>query len=132
MDITWRYVKQLDDPKIIKDFLANNNIVLPAELVEIMEKYNGGRPSENSIVTETKREYVFKSLLSYNNNDKETIYSFYLDIFKEKEWFPFATDAAGNFLCYDLKNNKYVLYNHETNQGELIIEMMGEKCNHAL
>ena len=88
-----------------------------------MEKNNGGRPTEKAIITDTSREYVFKAMLSYNKGDKETIYSIYSELFKDTNWFPFASDAAGNFVCYDLKMKKYVLYNHETGKGEVIAKM---------
>ncbi len=123
MEITWKYVKPLKDPKAVKSFLAKYKIDLPTSLVDIMEKYNGGRPSDKVVVTDTKREYVFKSMLSYNSDDKETIYKIYPDLFKETDWFPFASDAAGNFICYDVKKKKCVLYNHETDKGEAITEM---------
>lgn len=123
MEITWKYVKPLKDPKAVKDFLDKYGIELPASLIDIMEKYNGGRPSEKTVITETQREYVFKSMLSYNSDDKETIYSIYPDLFKETDWFPFASDAAGNFICYDLRQKKCVLYNHETDRGEFITDM---------
>lgn len=123
MELTWKYVKPLNDPAAVKSFLQKYNVGLPASLIEIMEKYNGGRPSEKTIMTASNKEYVFKSMLSYNRTDKETIYSIYPDVFKETSWFPFASDAAGNFICYDLKKKKCILYNHETNQSEDIIKM---------
>lgn len=120
MVLTWKYVKPLTDPMAVKNFLDKHKVSLPASLIEIMEKYNGGRPSEKTIITNTGREYVFKSMLSYNKGDKETIYSIYPELFKGTSWFPFASDAAGNFVCYDTGSNAFVLYNHETDRGEVI------------
>ena len=123
MDITWKYVKPLNDSTAVNCFLDKYNVSLPTSLIEIIEKFNGGRPSEKTILTADAHEYVFKSLLSYNRTDQETIYSIYPDLFKETDWFPFASDAAGNFICYDLKKKKCVLYNHETERGEDITQM---------
>lgn len=100
-----------------------HKVSLPFSLIEIMEKYNGGRPSEKAILTDTNWEYVFKSMLSYNEDDKESIYSIYPALFKETDLFPFASDAAGNFICFDLRTKKYLLYNHESDKCENIIEM---------
>lgn len=122
MALTWKYVKPLNDTMAVKTFLNQNNISLPKSLVEILEKYNGGRPSDKLILTETNREYVFKSILSYNEDDKETIYNIYKDLFKQSDCFPFASDAAGNFICYDMKKGKFVLYNHETCHTEEILK----------
>ncbi len=120
MGITWKYVKPLREANAVKNFLEQHGVNLPARLIEIMENYNGGRPSEKAIITASQREYVFKSMLSYNRNDKETIYCVYPDLFKESSLFPIASDSAGNFICYDLKLKMYALYNHETDQCEAI------------
>ena len=123
MDITWKYVKALKDENAVKKFLNQYGVNLPMNLISIIEKNNGGRPSEKSIITETKQEYVFKSLLSYNKDDLENIYSVYPESFKSTKLYPLGTDAAGNFVCFDYCNNKYVLLNHETNKLEAIITM---------
>ena len=124
MENTWKYIKPLDDPSAVKSFLKAYNVVLPDKLIESIEIFNGGRPSEKQIITSSKREYVFKSMLSYNAKDKETIYSVFPELFKDTHLFPFASDAAGNFICYDLKQKRCVLLNHESNQTETIIEMV--------
>ena len=123
MSITWKYVKPLQDINAVKAFLEANNIQLPNQLIELIENNNGGRPSEKTIVTDANREYVFKSLLSYNNGDLETIYSYYPDLFIDTPLYPIGSDAAGNFICFDYKANKYVLLNHETNSIERIIQL---------
>ena len=63
-------------------------------------------------------------MLSFNEKDRETIYSIYPRFFEGSNLFPIASDAAGNFICYDLKIRKFVLLNHENNQTELITEMV--------
>ncbi|MCR5743305.1 MAG: SMI1/KNR4 family protein [Lachnospiraceae bacterium] len=125
MNLTWKYVKPLKETDAVKKFLKTQKITLPSSLISIIEKYNGGRPSEKSVITETNHEYVFKALLSYNDSDKETIYKIYPELFKASNCFPFASDTAGNFICYDRKKKKYVLYNHETGSFEQITKMVG-------
>ena len=117
---TWKYVKPLKNRSAVNDFLSKYNVALPKELIQIIETYNGGRPSIKDIHTSTGREYVFKSLLSYNPGDKETIYSVYPDLFKKSDLFPIGTDAAGNFICYEINSKQYILLNHETNAKEII------------
>ena len=125
MSITWKYVKELEDKKSVKSFLNQHGVVLPKELVNIIETYNGGRPSEKDLKTDHDREYVFKSLLSYNQNDKEVIYNFYPELFIEKlNMFPIGTDAAGNFVCFNTKENVFYLVNHESGEEEKIVEML--------
>lgn len=124
MELSWKYDKPLNDPMAVKRFLDNYSVSLPDSLIEIMEKHNGGRPSDKAIITDTNQEYVFKAMLSYNEGEKETIYSIYPELFKETNWFPFASDVAGNFICYNTLSKKYVLYNHETDKEEIINKML--------
>lgn len=97
--------------------------MLPAELVTIIEQFNGGRPFEKDIVTENNKAFVFKSLLSYNSDDKETIYSVYPELFKESSLYPIGSDAAGNFVCYDCKKQSFCMLNHETDEVDKIVRM---------
>ncbi len=123
MEITWKYIKPLDDPTAVKRFLKTYNVELPDKLIESIEQFNGGRPSEKQIITSSNREYVFKAMLSYNEKDRETIYSVFPELFKDTPLFPFASDAAGNFICYDMTQKQCVLLNHESNQTETIMAM---------
>lgn len=120
-NIIWKYVKYLNDEDVVDKFLKQNNLKIPTEVISCIEEHNGGRPSPNIFVTSTKKEYIFKSLLSYNTNDKETIYMCYPGIFQEKELFPIASDPAGNFICIDLKdNNSIIFFEHESGKKEFI------------
>lgn len=123
MGITWKYVKPLKRMNVVKAYLEDNHIDLPLNLVHIIEVYNGGRPSVKRIVTIEGTEYAFKSLLSYNKDDLETIYSVYPTLFKETPLFPIGSDGAGNFICYQMDSKNYVLWNHETGREEKIIEI---------
>ena len=126
MEIEWKYVKSLDNTTVVKTFLKNHNIDLPAELVKMIESFNGGRPSNKTVVTSTGHEYVFKSLLSYNSGDIETIYDIY-PVFEKMNLFPIGSDSAGNYVCYDLNSKLMVLYIHEEESTERItlFEAMG-------
>ena len=121
--MNWKYVKPLKNELAVQTFLNQCNVILPDELVSVIETYNGGRPEEKEIVTDAGREYVFKSLLSYNQDDKETIYTIYPELFIDSYLFPIGSDSAGDFICYDLKKQRLVLLNHETNKIEIIIKM---------
>ncbi len=112
MNIEWKYVKPLHDKNSVQFFLKQNNIVLPSHIVTVIEKYNGGRPSDKLIKTADGREHVFKSLLSYNDDDLETVYDIY-PLFKNTSYYPLASDPAGNFICYDVKTEHCYFYNHE-------------------
>ena len=123
MEQRWKYVKPLENTLVIREYLKKYHISLPDDIVELLEKYNGGRPANKEIITETNREYVFKTLLSYNKGDKETIYSVYPEPFKKRGLYPVASDAAGNYICYEQERHTWVLYNHEVDKVEKITEM---------
>ena len=124
MTVTWKYVKPLEESNSVRSFLNSQNICLPSDLIALIEQNNGGRPSKNEIITEKNKEYVFKSLLSYNKNDREIIYNCYPELFKNNlHLFPIGTDPAGNFICFNTKENEYCVLNHESAKEETIVKL---------
>lgn len=119
-DITWKYVKSLNDSNAVKNFLSKHNIHLPKELIECLEINNGGRPSQNIFHTVNSNEHVFKSLLSYNKNDAETIYMVYPNLFKNNTLYPIGTDESGSYICYNYVDGKYVYWNTDYHKKEII------------
>ncbi len=120
--ITWKYIKPLDNSNAIKDFLKKNNIVLSSNLIEFLEKNNGGRPNLKLFYTASGKQYVFKSLFSYNKQDKDNIYMIYPNLFNNKRTlYPIGIDSAGNFICIDYDTNQYVLWEQESDLTEKII-----------
>jgi len=119
--ITWKHVKHLSDERSVEVFLAKNSIELPLGIVECIKENNGGRPILKIFDTDRTKERVFKSLLSYNRGDKESIYNSYSNELRVMGLFPIALDAAGNFICVNLKsNNELVLLEHESGNIEQI------------
>lgn len=121
--ITWKYVKPLQNKKAVTDYLAAVGVELPSSLVSMLTLYNGGRPSLKDFRTVDGQEYVFKSLLSYNENDPETVYHVYPEIFQGTQLYPIGSDPAGNFICYDMNKKYYCLWNHETNTSIAIKDL---------
>lgn len=119
--IIWKYVKPINNSTAIDSFLAEHGINIPADLLEILKHFNGGRPSQKRVLTSAGNEYVFKSLLSYNSTDLETIYNVF-PLFEESTLFPVGSDAAGNFICFDQSSGKYALCNHENDEIERIVD----------
>lgn len=123
MSTQWKYVKPLVDSTNVKTFLEKNGVILPEDLSILIEEHNGGRPSEKDFMTVSGKEYVFKSLYSYNAGDKDTIYGIFNVLSSRKSLYPIGSDAAGNIVCYNTKTGKYELYNHETDDTEEIVEL---------
>ncbi|NBJ14839.1 MAG: SMI1/KNR4 family protein [Dehalobacter sp. 4CP] len=121
----WKYVKTLNNKKDIKRFEEIIHKVLPSDYKEIVGNYNGGRPDKSAVMLQSKREVVFKTLLSFNKEDKENIFAVYdwVGSQLQKGLIPFAIDPAGNYFCFDYNNNKngsVVFWNHENQQYILI------------
>lgn len=119
--ITWKYIKPLKNKDIVKEFLKEHNVELPKSLVECIIENNGGRPDIFLFNTNRRKDYVFQSLFSYNHEDKNNIYIIYSNLFESSELYPVGIDAAGNIICYHQKAGKYVLWNHENNELEDIL-----------
>lgn len=120
-NILWKYIKPVYDEKVIDKFLLQNGITIPRETIDFIKENNGGRPSSKIFDTKMKKGCVFKTLLSYNDDDVETIYACYPGSFKENGLLPIASDPSGNFICIDLKNNySIMLFNHENEALEFI------------
>lgn len=124
--IQWKYVKPLENEEIVTLYLEKENLKIPKELIECLKSNNGGRPSINAFDTNVAKERVFKSLLSFNYNDFETIHIVYNSFFREKKLFPFATDPSGNYICVVLEDNSIVYFEMESQKIEQIADSFSE------
>ncbi|WP_296689498.1 SMI1/KNR4 family protein [Treponema sp. UBA6852] len=110
-EITWKYVKPLKNTNAIEAFEKEHSVSFPLDLREILSKYNGGRPSLKYFDTKTEKDKEFKTLLSFNKEDIETIYKHYPLDSSDDKIVPFASDPAGNYFV--IKDGKVCLWNHE-------------------
>lgn len=114
----WKYVKSLKDDKSITNVEKIYNVKIPGYLKEIIMKYNGGRPLKNIFDTTNSKERVFKSLLSYNKEDKENIYL--CDELFHRGYIPFAITPSSDVICIDKESQNVELYLHESDIFEWI------------
>lgn len=105
--VHWNKIKPLTNPDAITQFESRYHITIPDDLKNCIKEYNGGRPFPNTIKTKKGKEYDVKLLLSYNQEDIETIYKC-ISYFYGKNLFPFAVDSSGNYYC--ICNDKVVLW----------------------
>lgn len=117
-EIIWKYVKALKNVDAVDNFEEKHSVVFPKDLKEIILKYNGGRPSYKYFNTDSEKDKEFKTLLSFNEDDIETIYKHYPLDSNDKTLLPFASDPAGNYFV--VKDNKICLWNHETDSCKVI------------
>lgn len=126
-NLTWKYVKELENKNAVELFEDENDIKIPTDIVECIKINNGGRPNRKGFDTECSKGRVVKSLLSFNPEDLETIYTIFDVLKKEKsELIPIFSDPSGNYICYDTLNKEMVLWLHETNTTEKISNSFSE------
>lgn len=118
---TWKYVKPLLSENYINDFEKLTNFSFPSSFKEHIKQYNGARPKCTLFDTDKRTERVMKSLLSFNPNDKESIWRIHewnkLEI--KDQYIPFAIDNFGNLICFDC-NKQVIFLNHENLDVEYI------------
>ncbi len=128
-DLTWKYVKPLEDNDAVANFADKNGLKLPQDIISCIKQNNGGRPNKKMFDTEVSKGRLIKSLLSFNKRDLETIYDIFNMLKNEnpvpianKNLVPIASDPGGNYICYNTINQNIVLWLHETNATENIAD----------
>lgn len=105
-NMNWKYVKALKSANLIDEFETLVCYELPKEFKECVLQYNGGRPERKGFDTDANKGRELKSFLSFNKEDRETVW-------KIHEWnkgelankyFAFAIDNFGNLICFDMCN----------------------------
>ena len=117
--IAWKYVSPLKDGTEVEILEIKYRFMLPDDLKECLAENNAGTPSLSTFDFGENKGMVFGGLLSFNEGDTDSFYD-YVSLFEKADgkglkMFPFGLDPAGNFFC--LKDDKIVLYDHETDKS---------------
>lgn len=121
-NINWRRVKPLKDKNCLANVEKRFGMNIPENLKDLICENNGGRPNPSIFKPISGEEVQIKMLLSYNEDDTETIYKC-IDYFREhfeNDLLPFASEASGNYFCIRASNGAVVLWQQE---GSRIIEL---------
>ena len=113
--MNWKYVKTLKSANLIDEFETLVCYELPKEFKECVLQYNGGRPERKGFDTDAIKGRELKSFLSFNKEDRETVWKIY-EWNKEElanKYFAFAIDNFGNLICFDMNEDNVVFLNHE-------------------
>ena len=119
--MNWKYVKKLKSVELIKEYECLVNYELCDSFIQCVIRNNGGRPEKKIFDTDRVKERALKSFLSFNKEDRETVWKMY-EWSKEElndEFIPFAIDNFGNLICFDKHDDKIVFVNHEDNSVEI-------------
>lgn len=126
--MNWKYVKALKSANLIDEFETLVCYELSKEFKECVLQYNGGRPERKRFDTDANKGRELKSFLSFNKEDRETVW-------KIHEWdkgelankyFAIAIDNFGNLICFDMNDDNVVFLNHEDLSVEHIVKTFTE------
>ena len=120
--MNWKYVKALKSENAIAEFEKAYKIEFPDSFKEIVTKFNGGRPEKDVYDTDKTKERTIKSILSFNQDDKETIWK--INEYSTEElgdkYVAFAIDHFGNLLCFSKSDQSIIFMDSETLKTEVI------------
>ena len=104
----------------IQDVAKENGFTYTNDLTNFVLLYNNGIIIPNKFDSEQSKGYEVKTILSYNKEDMENVYTA-IEILKEEGVYliPFAYTPSGDFICLEI-NNAVVLWKHETSIIERI------------
>lgn len=129
--MNWRKVKRLNKEKSIEQVEEIFGVHFPDDFKTLIMKYNAGIPMPCTFDTERMMGKDFGQLLSFNLEDSFNILKEYALIKNRlhKKVYPFASDAGGNYLCFDFRENSneptVKFWDHEMKfeiaNGELIV-----------
>lgn len=106
------YIKSLEDVSFIRAYEKKVGIAFSKEFIEFFEKYNGGRPTPNTITIKNGEEKLINTFLSFNDNDKENVYKAKKRVSEDNSRvIPFAMDPSGDYFC--LLGEQVVYFSHE-------------------
>ena len=120
--MNWKYVKTLKSENDIIEFESTFGFEFPDSFKEIVVNYNGGRPEKDIYDTDKAKERTIKSLLSFNKEDKESIWKiaeWSKDELKDK-YIAFAVDHFGNLICFSVTDKTIIFMDMETLKTEVV------------
>lgn len=121
---SWKYVKPLQDDNSVGEFELAHGFRFPDDLKAVILKNNGGRPPLKRYDLRGEKGKEFKTLLSFNHTDVETIYKAYPLDSTDKSLVPFASDPSGNYFV--IHCGKVALWDHERDKVILIADTFSE------
>lgn len=113
MTVIWKYKIDLTNSNVFQEIEKKRGITFPKKLKDFISSTNASTPSRCKFMI-GNNEKVFGSVLSFNCNERDTDSVFIaLSVIKDTNLIPIGIDPFGNYICYSLKDNTVVFWNHE-------------------
>lgn len=116
-EIVWKYDEPLTDENLITEFETKSGFTFPPSYRSLVIEHNGARPDKKIFNTDSDEGHVFGNLLSFNKADTknlniwETNKNMPSDI--DSKYIAFATDAFGNWICFNAEDGSIVFIDHD-------------------
>ena len=123
-EIVWKYDEPLTDENLITEFETKSGFTFPPSYRSLVIEHNGARPDKKIFNTDSDEGHVFGNLLSFNKADTknlniwETNKNMPTDI--DSKYIAFATDAFGNWICFNAEDGSIVFIDHDNSSIENI------------
>ena len=120
----WKYVKELKTVDLIDEYEHLVKYGFCDSFRKCVIANNGGRPSKKIFDTDKVKERELKSFLSFNKEDRETVWKIF-DWNKDElsdKYVPFGIDNFDNLICFDANNDNVIFVNHEDMSIETIAD----------
>jgi len=120
----WKWPQPPIDQSAISRIEKLWNVQLPRDYVECVKQNHGGHPDRDCFDLAGRKQAVLNRLLAFTG--KTGRIDLFWEIIQDRlppRVFPFASDPAGNYLCFDYrgKTPKVVFWDHER-AGRGIVE----------
>lgn len=114
----WIGIRKLENEKSIELVQNKFGIKFPPDFIEVVKKYNAGRPTPSTYDTARLKGKDFGELLNFNLDQSFNIMHEYEQIKNRlpESVIPIAGDPGGNYLCYDFRSTmepKIKFWDHE-------------------
>ncbi|PFH84929.1 SMI1/KNR4 family protein [Bacillus sp. AFS088145] len=95
--------------KMIEQFENDLCLSFPNEYIEFLEKYNGGIPEENIVISEEAPEFILSILFGTDLDTYDDLLLCFKTFYGRipKGCVPIASDVGGNIICLNLSEEKY-------------------------
>ncbi|MBE6544189.1 MAG: SMI1/KNR4 family protein [Ruminococcaceae bacterium] len=119
-NMEWKYVSPLKDPMSVEAFEADYSVELPRELKSIVREYNGGWPQKRNFTMENGEEGSVKRFLSFNTEDKESVWTFNSRESARHGYTVFAIDSFGNYIALRDLDKKVIFVDNDIDEVTVI------------